>query len=402
MEAHEPKRLYRSRDDRMIGGVCGGLGRHFGIDPVIVRIAAVVLLLFGGASALAYLAFLLVPEEPQPGEPPPTTDRSSAATIIAIVVLVLVGGPLLLVAGLTVAGIALPIAVLVLAGLLVWWLVSGEARGGAGEIAKRSALGIGVLLLCFAIFVGGFWAAGLGGGTAAAAIVIGAGLVLTVSAFAGGWRLLILPALSLALGGLRVGRRHRPARRRGRVQARVGERPARPLPDRRRPLVVDLEADRAAEGRHAAEAEGGHGRRAGARAARRVRGLEATIGMGGVDVFDNDSGVDVDFEDRQTAPPGGRRVVVDADVGLGAFEVQHERRDRWDERHDGAERTRAARAQARPAIAGRRTRARRAGGRSCSTRRTRSTSASRPSPPSPSRRWGRSSSRDGAEPPDVA
>ena len=50
MEAHEPKRLYRSRDDRMIGGVCGGLGRHFGIDPVIVRIAAVVLLLFGGAT----------------------------------------------------------------------------------------------------------------------------------------------------------------------------------------------------------------------------------------------------------------------------------------------------------------------------------------------------------------
>jgi hypothetical protein len=62
---------------------------------------------------------------------------------------------------------------------------------------------------------------------------------------------------------------------------------------------------------------------------------KATIGMGGVDVFDNDSGgVDVDFEDRQTAPPGGRRVVVDADVGLGAFEVQHERRDRWNERRD--------------------------------------------------------------------
>ena len=129
----------------------------------------------------------------------------------------------------------------------------------------------------------------------------------------------------------------------------------------------------------------------------------ATIGMGGVDVFDNDSGgVDVDFEDRQTALPGGRRVVVDADVGLGAFEVQHERRDRWDERRRRAGEERGA-ARVRPdlpslvgglALGG-------LGCRSCSTRRTRSTSASRPSPPSPSRRWGRSSSR-GAEPPDVA
>jgi phage shock protein PspC (stress-responsive transcriptional regulator) len=341
MEAHEPKRLYRSRDDRMIGGVCGGLGRHFGIDPVIVRIAAVVLLLFGGASALAYLAFLLlVPEEPRPGEPPPTTDRSSAATIIAIVVLVLVGGPLLLVAGLTVAGIALPIAVLVLAGLLVWWLVSGEAPGGgAGEIAKRSALGIGVLLLCFAIFVGGFWAAGLGGGTAAAAIVIGAGLVLTVSAFAGGWRLLILPALSLALGVGFVSAADIDLR------GGVGEREYKPasasdLRDRYRigagQLVVDLRRTELPKGDTPLKLKVGMGDALVLVPRDVCVASNATIGMGGVDVFDNDTGgVDVDFEDRQTAPPGGRRVVVDADVGLGAFEVQHERRDRWDERHDG-------------------------------------------------------------------
>jgi PspC domain len=35
----EPKRLLRSSDDRVIAGVCAGLGRYFGIDPVIVRIA---------------------------------------------------------------------------------------------------------------------------------------------------------------------------------------------------------------------------------------------------------------------------------------------------------------------------------------------------------------------------
>ena len=165
----EPRRLVRVKEGRVIGGVSGGLGGYFGIDPIIVRIAAVVLLLFGGARRS--------PTSPSscscrrsrgPASPRRQRTAASLASIIAVVVLVLVGWPLLLVGGLTVAGIAFPLAVLVLAGLLVWWLVSGEGPGGsAGEIAKRAALGIGVLLLCFAIFVGGFWAAGLGGGTAA-------------------------------------------------------------------------------------------------------------------------------------------------------------------------------------------------------------------------------------------
>src|SRR3954452_17067884 len=105
----EPRRLYRSRSDRMIGGVAGGLGTHFGVDPVIVRIAAVVLVLFGGASALAYVAFLLlVPEEPLEGEaPPPPADRTRVATVVAGAALVLIGGPILLVVGLTLAAVAL-------------------------------------------------------------------------------------------------------------------------------------------------------------------------------------------------------------------------------------------------------------------------------------------------------
>jgi phage shock protein C len=42
-----PKRLYRSRTDRMIAGVCGGLAKHFGIDPTLVRLAFVILALAG-------------------------------------------------------------------------------------------------------------------------------------------------------------------------------------------------------------------------------------------------------------------------------------------------------------------------------------------------------------------
>lgn len=60
------KRLYRSRTDRMIGGVCGGLGEYFGVDPTLLRLAFVLVTLAGGAGILIYLVLLIVlPEKPQ-------------------------------------------------------------------------------------------------------------------------------------------------------------------------------------------------------------------------------------------------------------------------------------------------------------------------------------------------
>ncbi len=60
------KRLYRSRDNRMVGGVCAGLGEYIGIDPTVVRVIFVLGSFFGmGSLALVYLILLLVvPEEP--------------------------------------------------------------------------------------------------------------------------------------------------------------------------------------------------------------------------------------------------------------------------------------------------------------------------------------------------
>lgn len=60
------KRLYRSRKDRKIAGVCGGLGEYFNVDPVIFRILWVVLVLGAGTGILAYIIFwLIVPEAPE-------------------------------------------------------------------------------------------------------------------------------------------------------------------------------------------------------------------------------------------------------------------------------------------------------------------------------------------------
>src|SRR3989449_7678939 len=58
------KRLERSRSDRMVAGVSGGLARYFDIHPAFYRVGFVVLTLLGGAGILIYLAAVLVmPDE---------------------------------------------------------------------------------------------------------------------------------------------------------------------------------------------------------------------------------------------------------------------------------------------------------------------------------------------------
>jgi phage shock protein C len=63
----EKKRLYRSKKDRKIAGVCGGLAEYFGIDPVLPRLIFVILLLPGGLPGfLPYIImWIVVPEDPE-------------------------------------------------------------------------------------------------------------------------------------------------------------------------------------------------------------------------------------------------------------------------------------------------------------------------------------------------
>ena len=59
------KKLYRSKDERMIWGICGGLAKHFDLDPTIVRVIAVLTLLLGGGGILVYVILrFLIPLEP--------------------------------------------------------------------------------------------------------------------------------------------------------------------------------------------------------------------------------------------------------------------------------------------------------------------------------------------------
>ena len=59
------KKLYRSRTNKMIAGVCAGLGDFFELDPTLIRLAAVVLVLAAGVGGLAYIiAWIIVPQQP--------------------------------------------------------------------------------------------------------------------------------------------------------------------------------------------------------------------------------------------------------------------------------------------------------------------------------------------------
>src|SRR3954464_2119707 len=191
-------KLTRSTTDKYVWGVAGGLGRSFGIDPTIFRVAFAVSVLFGGIGTVAYLAlaaFLATDD----GRPAWIEQRSRAQTIIVIAVLgicaiaalkppdFIFGPGILVVAGLTVAGVAL-------------YRTFGPARG---EDPARVVARVTLVLIAMVALLGtatgiGFIAA-IGGGTAEAVIGIVAGLGLISAGLLGGPRWLILPVMVLVL-----------------------------------------------------------------------------------------------------------------------------------------------------------------------------------------------------------
>lgn len=114
------ERLYRSRDDRILFGVAGGMARYFNVDPAIVRLVWVLLFIAAGTGILLYIvAAIVIPEEPAgyaagssaatggatsglaaadrpPGQAEATGRDNGGGAILLGVVLVLVGGWFLL------------------------------------------------------------------------------------------------------------------------------------------------------------------------------------------------------------------------------------------------------------------------------------------------------------------
>ena len=331
-----PRRLFRSRGDRVIGGVCGGVAKYFNIDPVLVRVGAVALIFLGGAGILAYIAaVLLVPNEGVDGGAPEPPRRGMAITgVVLLVVAICVVLPFQ--GGWGPDWGLVPLGFVALAGLLVWRLASGQRpEGDARAILRAMALGVALIIVCFVLAITGAWAAAAGGDGIVAGIVIAAGIALIAGAFFGSWaRWLVLPALALALPAGVVAAANLD------VRGGTGEVTYRPataaeVHDSYRlgvgHLVVDLRDARLTPGDHRIKIRLGVG---GAELLV-PRGVcvstDSHVGIGGTAVFNrNGGGIDTDWTDERTAPEGTPRVVVDGDIGIGALIVHHNEREDWD------------------------------------------------------------------------
>src|SRR5688572_3456038 len=194
--AAEPKRLTRSGKDAVIGGVGSGLGRYFGVDPLLFRIGFVVLTFAGGFGVLAYL--LLLAFMPTDGsEKPGGTSKVAAiagAVVLGVALVTFLGTPFFFFGpGLLV------LAVVGLAGVLLWRALEGGQGGDPARTAGRVFLAALLAIAVAGAALGVGIVAALGGGVVIASLAVLAGLVLIGTAFVGGARWLIVPALALVL-----------------------------------------------------------------------------------------------------------------------------------------------------------------------------------------------------------
>src|SRR5829696_2998579 len=191
------RRFTRSSSDKLIGGVAGGLGRYFGVDPILFRIAFVVLTFAGGVGVLAYLGLLaFVPADDGRGLAQTRNGNLLAAIALGLLAVVLLGPPVFF------AGpVLLPVALLVGIGLLLWRASGGGApsSGDPARMIARAAIAFLIGLAAVGAFIGVFMLAAFGGGVVLSVLAILAGVALLGAAFAGGARWLIAPALVLVL-----------------------------------------------------------------------------------------------------------------------------------------------------------------------------------------------------------
>lgn len=330
--------LRRSRTDRMLGGVCGGIAAALGVDPVLLRIAAVALALSGGAGVLAYvIAWMVIPEaesedgtdDPAP-EPPRASRHSVAITVGAC--LVGLGALLLLHNWLPGFGAHLfwPLVV-VAAGVLV--LVSARRRTMTTIIepptpTRRRPLHWGRVV--FGLLVAAVGTASLLSGVgvdvpwrlapAIALIVIGLALLASLAGGTGRADLVVLAVIALVLAiaaGVGVERYAGPPGDRTVVPAQQGW--PEPVRVAAGTVVLDLTGPALPPGR--AEVAVGAGEIVLRLPADRSVDAEVRVVTGTVvDDHTVDQGFDLHWAQRPGTPTP---ISVRLDVGAGQVEVDH-------------------------------------------------------------------------------
>jgi phage shock protein C len=86
------KKLYRSRTNSMIAGVCGGLGEYLDVDPNILRVVAVLLIFAKGIGLLAYLiGWIVIPRRPEMEAEVVTAEKSERNRLLPGLILIVIG-----------------------------------------------------------------------------------------------------------------------------------------------------------------------------------------------------------------------------------------------------------------------------------------------------------------------
>lgn len=317
----------------MLAGVAGGLGRHFGLDPVLFRVGFAVLALFGGSGLLLYvLLALLVPSDAPAADRDPGERRTRTLLVIAGVIVVVVSLPIALPGAFFLS----PFIFLAALGVIVY-------RAAGGRVDPRAVRASVIVLTIVAAIVLGFAAAtavAFGAGTVVSGIVLAAGVVLIAAAFFGGARWLIAPALILAIpvsivaaadidfkGG--TGQRdYRPAAVadiRSDYRLGVGE------------LRLDLSDVDFPAGVTTVRTDVGVGHVEVILPDDVCLDSDVHVGLGDASVLDRDGdGVDVDVVHREPVPSSAPVLRLESDLGMGEVEVHRDRGGVFvDERREG-------------------------------------------------------------------
>ncbi len=271
-----PQKFLRSRDDRVLSGVAGGLGKAFGVDAMIFRIALAALIFVGGVGLLVYAAALvLVPADDGTGRPSP--------------------------------------------------------RGAGGpKAAAITGIGLAALAGLALAFWGSAWATAAGGGVIVAGVVLALGAALVAGSVRGDRRVrwLALPALVIALPAGVVSAADIS------LDGGVGKRSYRPVGADVLPggyelgageLTVDLRGlDWRAGERRFLALDVGVGHAVVLVPESVCVGARSAIGMGYADVLSREAGgIDVTHDVARTPAAGAPALALEVHMGMGALEVLH-------------------------------------------------------------------------------
>jgi phage shock protein PspC (stress-responsive transcriptional regulator)/predicted membrane protein len=317
------KRLTRSSSDKLIGGVAGGLGRYFGIDPILFRIAFVVLTFAGGVGALAYIGLLAFVPADDDSRPFGASREVNliGAVILGILVVIVIGPPVFFI-----GPVLIPLALLAGLGLVLWRAAGGRPpTGDPAKVVARVAIALLIGIAAAGGFAGVFILAATGGGTVVAILAIIAGVALVVSAFAGGARWLVVPALVLVLPLAIV------AAADLNVDGGIGERTYRPanVAELRSEygvgmgeLSVDMRDVELPAGDTEVQLDVGVGHAIVRVPENACVTSDVEVGAGYAQVLDRTSdGLDVAFVQAAQRLGDSSRLHLDADIGIGALEV---------------------------------------------------------------------------------